>query len=252
MFLNLAPLSLLVSVRSSPFFFLLSHFTQDRYKYAQYYDPKGIYPSEYEMYDLLTDPREVKNLAWPGVNVTAEERAQRARLSAKLQRIIDTRLTPRLGVEWHLDMTSTSLATLTREPQAVSVGGSAQGNPIGGFPVLQPGASAEVTYSPVLGVGACFDATAGAGPGAPCVVKVDWSVLSGAGTMMGTASAVCTPSGGGSATCEGKAAVHAGTVSFRGLRAEGLHFAGTIPPVNGGSGTLTIQGLAVTASQEAA
>jgi len=221
-----------------------------RWKFAMYYDPKGVYPSEYEMYDLWTDPREVVNLAWPGANVTAEQRAQRTRLAAKLQRVIDVRLAPRLGVEWQLDITSTSMAALDRTALSVSVGGGAQGPPIGGAPLSQPGSNAEATFTPVAG-GGCLDVTTGAG-GPPCVADVDWSVLSGAGTMLGSARVVCSPTGAGGATCDGRAAVQAGTVSFRGLRAEGLRFRATVPSNAGGNGSLAIQGVAMTATQEAA
>lgn len=221
---------------------------EDRWKFAQYYDPRGVFPSEYEMYDLWTDPDEVANLAWPGANVTTEQRAQRVRLAAKLQRVVDTRLVPRVGVEWRLDISSTTMAALDRTTLSVSVGGGAQGPPIGGFPLTQPGANAEVTYTPV--VGSCLDEDGGAG-GPPCVVDAEWSVLSGAGTMQGTARLVCSPTGRGGAACDGRASVQAGSAAFRGLRAEGLRFRGTVPSIEGGNGTLAIQGLAVIATQEA-
>ena len=44
---------------------LIRSIVEDRWKFAEYYDPTGRQPSQFECYDLLTDPDEVDNLAWP-------------------------------------------------------------------------------------------------------------------------------------------------------------------------------------------
>jgi choline-sulfatase len=63
-----------------------------RYKLAQYYDPSGELPSEWEMYDLTTDPYEQLNLAHPSAKRTPEQDRQFARLKEKLSVVAWTRL----------------------------------------------------------------------------------------------------------------------------------------------------------------
>jgi choline-sulfatase len=63
-----------------------------RYKLAQYYDPTGELSSEWEMYDLTTDPYEQRNLAHPSAKRTPEQDRQLARLKEKLSLIAATRL----------------------------------------------------------------------------------------------------------------------------------------------------------------
>ena len=58
---------------------------EDEWKYAVYYDPFTGAPPEYEMYDLVSDPLELKNLAHPAHSTPASEIA-RERLH---QRLID-------------------------------------------------------------------------------------------------------------------------------------------------------------------
>jgi choline-sulfatase len=65
---------------------------EDRYKLAEYYDPSGKLPSEWEMYDLLTDPTELKNIAHPSFQRTREQVRQLARLKEKLSLVVATRL----------------------------------------------------------------------------------------------------------------------------------------------------------------
>lgn len=67
---------------------------EKRWKLAEYYDFNGVVASEWEMYDLKTDPLETKNLAWPGYTRTAEEEKQFKRLQSRLARIKRTRLKP--------------------------------------------------------------------------------------------------------------------------------------------------------------
>lgn len=65
---------------------------ETRWKLAQYYDPAGTVRSEWEMYDLKTDPLETTNLARPGYRRTSAENAQYARLRKKLATVSATRL----------------------------------------------------------------------------------------------------------------------------------------------------------------
>ena len=60
----------------------------------EYYDADGNVPSQFEMYDLLTDPRELKNLAHRSYPRTDAQKRQFKRLYKKLQRIKSTRLQP--------------------------------------------------------------------------------------------------------------------------------------------------------------
>jgi choline-sulfatase len=59
---------------------------EDRYKYARYFEANGTYPAQHEMYDLLNDPNETENLAWPGHprHHDPEVRRERERLANRL------------------------------------------------------------------------------------------------------------------------------------------------------------------------
>jgi choline-sulfatase len=57
-----------------------------RWKFALYFDPAGMYPTEYEMYDLLKDPLEIVNLAHG--QTPLRYRAERARLQFELTRMM--------------------------------------------------------------------------------------------------------------------------------------------------------------------
>lgn len=94
--------------------FLIHTVVEDRFTYSEVWDPTGRTAAEYEMYDRLTDPQETDNLAWPGraASLTPEQAAQKDRLAAKLAQAVATKLTPRLGYKWHLNMTSSAMATL--------------------------------------------------------------------------------------------------------------------------------------------
>ncbi len=69
-------------------------FREQRWKFAEYWDATGEVPSEYEMYDLLTDPLELRNLAHRSHRRTPEQKRQFKRLYTKLQTIKSTRLQP--------------------------------------------------------------------------------------------------------------------------------------------------------------
>jgi len=52
------------------------------WKFAIYFDPAGVYPTEYEMYDLKNDPLETTNLAHRSTPPAYQQ--ERARLQAEL------------------------------------------------------------------------------------------------------------------------------------------------------------------------
>lgn len=72
---------------------------EGRWKLARYYDKsrKDPKPTEWEMYDLKTDPEEKRNLAYPGHKRTEEQERQLKRLKAKLARVEKNRLQPLRG-----------------------------------------------------------------------------------------------------------------------------------------------------------
>ena len=65
-----------------------------RWKLAEYWDATGKVPSEFEMYDLLTDPLETVNIAHRTYKRTPEQDIQFARMLKKLQVAKSTRLQP--------------------------------------------------------------------------------------------------------------------------------------------------------------
>jgi arylsulfatase A-like enzyme len=67
---------------------------ETRWKFAQYFDPNGKVPSQYEMYDLKTDPQELKNLAHPRTRRTPAQQKQYVRLRRRLMRIKARQLQP--------------------------------------------------------------------------------------------------------------------------------------------------------------
>jgi arylsulfatase A-like enzyme len=67
---------------------------EERYKLAKYYDPDGNEPEQWEMYDLLQDPNEVRNIAYPDFKRSKQQEAELARLKAKLAEVERTRLQP--------------------------------------------------------------------------------------------------------------------------------------------------------------
>jgi arylsulfatase A-like enzyme len=66
-----------------------------RWKIAEYYDVKGRVPSQWEMYDLKSDPLERTNLAHEGYKRTRAQDKQYRRLQRKLARVKKHRLHPR-------------------------------------------------------------------------------------------------------------------------------------------------------------
>jgi len=67
---------------------------EERYKLAKYYDPDHKHLVEWEMYDLKTDPLEIRNLAAKGYTRTSDEETEFIRLQARLADVEATRLQP--------------------------------------------------------------------------------------------------------------------------------------------------------------
>jgi hypothetical protein len=155
--------------------------------------------------------------------------------------------------------------TCTSSPDSTTTknhaGGANANFPIGGFfgilpnaVSVNPTAPIELVYTPLNGTSFLVPPGATAGgftAGGPCFASVQWSVLSSAGSIFGTAKAACRPTADGGMAFSGTASIYAGTSSFRGLRAQGLKFAAfSAPP--GQNGTASITGTAETKSLAAA
>ena len=67
---------------------------EHRWKLAEYYDADGHKPSQWEMYDLRSDPLEQTNLADSSYRRTPEQEQQYLRLRSKLARVKLQRLAP--------------------------------------------------------------------------------------------------------------------------------------------------------------
>lgn len=67
---------------------------EERYKLAEYYDVNREVDSQWEMNDLLSDPLEVTNIAWPSYNRSPEQQKEYERLQLKLQYVKSSRLQP--------------------------------------------------------------------------------------------------------------------------------------------------------------
>jgi hypothetical protein len=67
---------------------------EERYKLAEYYAVNGKVESQWEMDDLLSDPLEVTNIAWPTYNRSPEQQKEYDRLRLKLEYVKSTRLQP--------------------------------------------------------------------------------------------------------------------------------------------------------------
>ena len=222
---------------------LIRSIVEDRWKFAEYYDPTGRTASEFECYDLLTDPTEVDNLCWPGrAPLNPYQLAQKNRLAAKLAQTVARELVPRLGVTWPVAVGSAAMVTTDESALSRSASGAAMGLPVGGMPATPPGVTVQAVYTPVGGFGST-------NASAPCVADVDWTIYSTPGIIAGTAKAKCSAAPDGTVTFDGVAALLEGTGSWRGLRAEKLLLHATVPPPgSGGSGTFYINGTAVVKS----
>jgi len=74
---------------------------EEKYKLAKYYTPEILASDseakiepEWEMYDLLADPQEVRNIAYPGTLRTPEEEREFLRLQRLIEEVTQKRLQP--------------------------------------------------------------------------------------------------------------------------------------------------------------
>ncbi|MDP4672042.1 MAG: sulfatase-like hydrolase/transferase, partial [Solirubrobacteraceae bacterium] len=109
----------------------ISSIREARWKLARYYDPLGVAPAEYEMYDLQRDPSEKRNLAAPGVKRTSRQRREYKRLKAKLARVEATRLGPIPGTAQPISMTASTAQTKNSKTFKFTDKGTCIGMPTG-------------------------------------------------------------------------------------------------------------------------
>lgn len=90
-------------------------------------------PPRQECYNLKDDPLEVRNIAYPGAAITRAERAQLARLKAKLLHVTAARLGPIPGFKWNIDINAnvTGQRRTGRTDFTAESSGRATGLPIG-------------------------------------------------------------------------------------------------------------------------
>jgi choline-sulfatase len=91
---------------------------EGRWKLARYYDANGRVPSQWEMYDLETDPDECRNLAWRGHRRTPEQERHFRRLKRRLAVIQKTRLEP---------LPTTEQSPITQQPVTLPAGTASPG-----------------------------------------------------------------------------------------------------------------------------
>ncbi|MDP4603895.1 MAG: sulfatase-like hydrolase/transferase, partial [Solirubrobacteraceae bacterium] len=198
----------------------ISSIREARWKLARYYDPLGVAPAEYEMYDLQRDPSEKRNLAAPGVKRTSRQRREYKRLKAKLARVEATRLGPIPGTAQPISMTASTAQTKNSKTFKFTDKGTCIGMPTGSGNTL-----IDWVLDPVKGTGAG---------------KVTLS--SGAGLIKGVAKITfaADPSAD-KITLTGTMNITSGTGDFRGIKATGLTFVET-DNLQGTDGQITITG----------
>ncbi|MCX6370092.1 MAG: sulfatase-like hydrolase/transferase, partial [Solirubrobacterales bacterium] len=198
----------------------ISSIREARYKIARYYDPLGVAPTEYEMYDLQRDPSEKRNLAAPGIRRGRLEQREFSRLKKKLTRVEATRLGPIPGTPQTISMTASTSQTKNSETFKFTDKGTCIGMPTGSGNTL-----IDWVLDPVKGTGAG---------------KVTLS--SGAGLIKGVATVtfVADPAAD-QITLTGTMTITSGTGDFRGIKATGLTFVET-DNLQGTDGQITITG----------
>ncbi|GBF93364.1 hypothetical protein Rsub_06402 [Raphidocelis subcapitata] len=190
---------------------------EEQYKFAEYYDANGQLDSEYEMYDLKSDPVEVNNLAWSGAVRTPEQEKEYKRLMKKLKKVTKSRLKPLRGQTVQINMTALTAWSSPKQGE-----GNVTGQPVGGWPAnipgmkVAPGATITLDYKKDFAT----DKT------------VQWTVFSGSGSLQGKAKLE-----------KGTAKITGGTGAFYKLKGSDIKFAVT-PPSNGSTGTVMIEGIA--------
>ncbi|KAL4436669.1 hypothetical protein ABPG75_003808 [Micractinium tetrahymenae] len=83
-----------------------------KWKIVMYFSPDGSKNAatsvQWECYNLEQDPLELRNLGYPGANLSLAEKKELARLKGKLLRVTSMRLGPIPGFQWDLNMTVTT------------------------------------------------------------------------------------------------------------------------------------------------
>ena len=198
----------------------ISSIREKRWKMARYYDPLGVAPSEYEMYDLKNDPNEKRNLAAPGFRRSVLQQREYRRLKQKLARVEATRLRPIPGTPQTINMTASTSQTKNSKTFRFTDKGTCIGMPTGSGNTL-----IDWVLNPDEGTGAG---------------KVTLS--SGAGLIKGVAKITfaADPSSN-RITLTGTMDITGGTGDFRGIKATGLNFVET-DNLEGTDGQITITG----------
>ena len=198
----------------------ISSIREKRWKMARYYDPLGVAPSEFEMYDLKNDPNERKNLAAPGFRRNLVQQREYRRLRKKLARVEAIRLRPIPGTTQPINMTASTSQTKNSKTFRFTDKGTCVGMPTGTGNTL---------------IDWVLDPTAGTGAG-----KITLS--SGAGLIKGVANVTfaADPSAN-RITLTGTMDITSGTGDFRGIKAKGLAFVET-DNLEGTDGQITITG----------
>ncbi len=198
----------------------ISSIREARWKLARYYDPLGVAPTEYEMYDLQRDPSEKKNLAAPGLRRTTRQQREYKRLKAKLARVEATRLGPLSGTAQPISMTASTSQTKNSKTFKFTDKGTCIGMPTGSGNTL-----IDWVLDPAKGTGAG---------------KVTLSC--GAGLIKGVAKVTfVADTAADKITLTGTMSITSGTGDFRGIKATGLAFVET-DNLQGTDGQITITG----------
>ncbi|MEI6793452.1 MAG: sulfatase-like hydrolase/transferase, partial [Actinomycetes bacterium] len=198
----------------------ISSIRESRWKLARYYDPLGLVPDEYEMYDLQRDPSEKKNLAAPGFRRSPLEQREFNRLKKKLERVEATRLGPIPGTPQTISMTASTAQTKNSKTFKFTDKGTCIGMPTGSGNTL-----IDWVLDPAKGTG---------------VGKVTLS--SGAGLIKGIAKITfVADTAADQITLTGTMSITGGTGDFRGLKASALTFVET-DNLAGTDGQITITG----------
>jgi len=198
----------------------ISSIRESRWKLARYYDPLGLVPDEYEMYDLHRDSSEKKNLAAPGFRRSPLQQREFNRLKKKLERVEATRLGPIPGTPQTISMTASTAQTKNSKTFKFTDKGTCIGMPTGSGNTL-----IDWVLDPAKGTG---------------VGKVTLS--SGAGLIKGVAKITfVADTAADQITLTGTMSITGGTGDFRGLKASALTFVET-DNLAGTDGQITITG----------
>jgi hypothetical protein len=215
---------------------------EKRWKLSRVFDPARAVTGNvgaYEFYDLKYDPRELKNLAWPGFERSAEQQAQFSRMVKKLANASAKRLRP-LSIGTAFPFTVDG-RLVNVNPGVVFL--TDAGN-VTGLPTAFANVVTNTTMLP--------DSKA----------RNEFVMWNGAGLITGT-SELTVFENATTVVLDGVATITGGTGAFRGIRAQGIVYTDVARKGTEGSpvttikttyrGEFTISGVvAVTGEEEAA